>query len=449
MVFYVLVHHGRIQRAGTTENEKHPIILPPKHQFTKILIRFTHKVTFHGGFALTAQRLRQSYWIVNNRSAITSVLHKCTVCFRFKKKLLIQKMGDLPAYRLQETIPFTFTGVDYAGYFDVKASQRRNAPYVKGYVAVFVCLTTRAVHLELVSDLSTTQFMKAFKRFIGRRGIPAYMFSDNALNFIGAAREIQVALEQALAQADSELNQLLMKNRIKWSTIPAQAPHFGGWESSVKLMKHHMKRVLGNVRLCFEDFNTIIIEIEAIVNSRPLWSIPTRPDEYESLTPGHFLISKALNTLPEADLGNIPVNRLNHYQYLQRLRSEFWRLWSHEYLQTLQIRKKWNNSQPNIKMGQIVLVSEDNEAPTCWALGKIVKTYPGSDGLVRVADVRCKAKTLRRPIHKLSLLPILDNEDHTNTSENESIEPDIPRRGSMVRREPQHENNNNNKGNTT
>lgn len=252
--------------------------------------------------------------------------------------------------------------------------------------------------------------MKALKRFIGRRGIPAYIFSDNDLNFIGAAREIQKALEEALSQDDSDLNQMLMKNRIKWSTIPARAPHFGGWESSVKLMKHHMKRVLGNVRLCFEDLNTVIIEIEAIVNSRPLWSVPTRPDEYEALTPGHFLISKAINTLPEADVNNIPLNRLNHYQYLQRLRGEFWRLWSHEYIQTLQIRKKWHNTQTNVQPGQIVLVSEDNEAPTNWSLGRILKTYPGTDGLVRVADVRCRSKTLSRPIHKLSLLPIIDNE---------------------------------------
>lgn len=234
-------------------------------------------------------------------------------------------MGDLPAYRLEETIPFTFTGVDYAGYFDIKSSQRRNAPYVKGYVAVFVCLTTRAIHLELVSDASTLQFMKALKRFIARRGIPTRVFSDNRKFFIGALREIQEALDQALSQVDSDLNKMLSQHRITWATISARAPYFGGCESSVKLMKHHLKRVLGDVRLCFEDFNTLITEIEANVNSRPLWSIPTHTDEFEALTPGHFLIGKALNTLPEPDLTHIPLNRLSHYQHLQRLKSEFWR----------------------------------------------------------------------------------------------------------------------------
>lgn len=404
---------GRIHKSSLPECTKHPIILPPKHHFTTLLVRYAHEKTLHGGFGLVAQKLYHNYWIVNARTTIKAAIYKCITCFRFKKKLLIQKMGDLPSYRLEEAIPFTFTGVDYAGYFDVKSSQRKNAPYVKGYIAVFVCLTTRAVHLELVSDMSTETFIKAFKRFIGRRGIPKRMFSDNGKNFIGAIREIQELLDLALSQVDSELNKVLAENRIKWSTIPARAPHFGGWESSVKLMKHHLKRVLGNVRLCFEDFNTLIVEIEAIVNSRPLWSIPTRPDEFDALTPGHFLIGKALNTLPEPDLEHIPINRLSHYQYLQRLKGEFWRLWSKEYVHSLQARKKWKLEQPNVQIGQIVLVSEDDEPVTCWALGKIVKTHPGSDGLVRAVDVLSRSKILSRPIHKLSLLPIEDNKQDT------------------------------------
>lgn len=271
------------------------------------------------------------------------------------------------------------------------------------------------MHLEVVSDLSTIQFLKAFKRFVSRRGIPKHMFSDNATNFIGADGEIQLALDQALAQNDSDIYKFLLKNKITWSTIPARAPHFGGWESGVKLMKHHLKRILGNIRLTFEDFNTLIIEIEAIVNSRPLWAVPTQPSGQEALTPGHFLISKPLNMLPEPNVSHIPINRLNQCQYLQRLRGEFWKVWSHERLQT---RQKWKNTQPNVRPGQIVLVSEDNEPPACWSLGQILQVYPGEDGLVRAVDVRCRSKTLRRPIHKLSLLPILDNKGEDITKIN-------------------------------
>lgn len=414
---------GRIHLSSVPENEKHPIILPQKHHFTKLLIKHVHNEVKHGGLGLTVQKIRQNYWIINARTAVTSTIHQCIVCFRFRKELLTQKMGNLPAYRVQEGIlPFQYCGIDYAGYFWVKTSKRRNAPFEKAYIALFVCLTTRAIHLEVVEDCSTETFLKAFKSFISRRGIPAYMYSDNATNFVGAAREIQESLDQALHETKSEFRQTLLKLRIEWSHIPPRAPHFGGWESSVKLVKHHLKRVLGDVRLTIKDFDRVVIEIEAIVNSRPLWSIPTDTDEYNVLTPGHFLVFRALNALPSGSVDHIALNRLNNYQYMQRLVSDFWKLWAHEYIHSLQARKKWLETKPNIKEGQIVLVAEDNEAPTQWKLGRIVKVITGADGLARVADVKVadsnnkknefKYKIFRRSIHKLSLLPILDNREN-------------------------------------
>lgn len=181
----------------------------------------------------------------------------------------------------------------------------------------------------------------------------------------------------------------------------SSSPHFGGWESGIKLIKHHLTRVLADIRLTFEDFNTVITEIEAIMNSQPLWAIPSHVDEYEALTPGHFLVFRALNTLPEPTTLDIPMNRLSQYQYLCRLTSEFWKLWSKEYVQSLQIRKKWQTIEPNLRKNQIVLVTEDIETPTQWALGKIVNAIQGKDGLIRVADILCRGKIVRRPIHKL------------------------------------------------
>lgn len=183
---------GRLELSHLSMDEKHPIILPPKHNFTVILIRKVHKETLHGGLAITMQTIRQKFWIINARKVVNSVIYRCITCFRFKKVLLQQKMGNIPAYRLQEAIPFTFVGIDYAGYFEVKASQRKNAPFVKAYVALFICLTTWAIHLELVSDLSSTQFLKALKRFIGRRGIPKKIFSDNTVEqILGHERQVK------------------------------------------------------------------------------------------------------------------------------------------------------------------------------------------------------------------------------------------------------------------
>lgn len=182
---------GRIGKSLLSESEKHPIILPAKHKLTKLLIQSEHKATMHGGLALTLQKIRQRFLIINGKTTVNSEIRRCLTCFRLKRKLATQKMGDFPAYRLRQAIPFTFTGVDYAGYFNIKASIRKNTPYVKKYIALFICLTTRAIHLALDSDLSTTQFLKAFKRFISRRGIPKEMHSDNGTNFVGAARELK------------------------------------------------------------------------------------------------------------------------------------------------------------------------------------------------------------------------------------------------------------------
>lgn len=413
---------GRLQQSTLTENEKHPIILPAKHHFTTMLIRHTHIEQGHGGLAITLQRLRQRFWILNAKTTINSSIQRCVSCFRFRKKPLEQKMGNLPAYRLNQTIPFTYTGVDYAGYFNIKSSVRKNAPFTKGYVSLFICLTTRAIHMELVNDLSAESFLKAFKRFVSRRGIPTKMFSDNGTNFVKAAKMLNNMFDISITQNHEGSQQFvswLLNNRIDWSNIPPHAPHFGGWESGVKLLKYHLKRVLGEVRLTFEDFNTLLNEIEAIVNSRPLWSIPSKVDEYEALTPGHFLIFKALNSLPEPDLSHITINRLNQYQYLCRLTSDFWKLWSKEYFHQFQTRNKWKKNQPNIKLNQIVLIMEDNETPTQWSLGRVSKIIKGQDGLVRVAELLVtntdnkngirSNKIIKRSIHRLSLLPILDN----------------------------------------
>lgn len=413
---------GRLQQSSLSESEKFPIILPPKHHFTTILIRHEHSLLMHGGLAIVLQKLRQRFWIVNAKTTVNSVIRRCVICFRHKRQLSCQKMGNIPSYRLAPAIPFTYTGVDYAGYFNIKSSSRKNAPYIKGYISLFICLTSRAIHLELVSDLSAEQFLKAFKRFVSRRGIPSEMHSDNGTNFVKAAKLLDEMFSKADLKAHESNERFLswlQSNRIKWSNIPPHAPHFGGWESGVKLVKFHLKRVLGEVRLNFEDFNTTIIEIEAIVNSRPLWSIPTKVDEFEALTPGHFLVFKALNALPEPDLSHLASNRLNQYQYLCRLVSDFWKLWSKEYCHRLQIRKKWKTAEPNIQPNQLVLIVEDNEAPTQWSLARVSSVVVGKDGLVRVANLLISTgdnkdgirgnKIIQRSIHRLSLLPIPDN----------------------------------------
>ncbi|XP_011874869.1 PREDICTED: uncharacterized protein LOC105565906, partial [Vollenhovia emeryi] len=169
-------------------------------------------------------------------------------------------MGNLPQVRVREAIPFANTGVDFCGPFYIKEKKHRNRIRIKVYVCIFVCMTIKAVHFEVVNDLTSDGFLAALRRFISRRGIPAQVYSDNGTNFVGANNQLREMY--ALFNSDKHKNtvdRFACENQIKWHFIPPAAPHFGGlWESTVKLFKHHFKRVVGDALFTFEELNTLV-----------------------------------------------------------------------------------------------------------------------------------------------------------------------------------------------
>lgn len=222
---------GRINLSHHNQNKRHPIIIPQNNHFTTLLIRNAHQKTLHGGTHLTRQYLQNTYWIIHPRSTIRAQLKTCTICWRYQKQMQQQQMGNLPHMRVQQYRPFTHTGIDFAGYFEVKISEKRNATFTKCYAALFICLTTRAIHLELVSSLTTTAFLAALRRFTSRRGLPAHIYSDQGTNFVGASNELPKLLHNATNQQTQEMAQQLAESSMQWLFNPAHAPHFGGsWE---------------------------------------------------------------------------------------------------------------------------------------------------------------------------------------------------------------------------
>ena len=187
---------------------------------------------------------------------------------------------------------FNRVGVDYAGPVYVKHGFVRKLTVIKAYVCVFVSLSVKAVHLELVSDLSTDAFITLLRRFIARRGKPALILSDQGSNFVGAARELkEFAQFLELQTTQNIISEFCSTQNVQWKFIPEHAPHFGGiWESAVKSMKTHLRRIVSNVKLTFEEFTTVLTQIEACLNSRPLTPLPCDDNGVEALTPGHFLI---------------------------------------------------------------------------------------------------------------------------------------------------------------
>ncbi|XP_066592940.1 uncharacterized protein [Prorops nasuta] len=374
---------GRLQQSFLSDNQKHPIILPTNY-LTELLIRHIHITTLHGGLQLTLTVLRQ----------------KCVTCVRQRAKLGTQFMGSLPTARVNRSHPFEHTGIDYAGPFLVKLHQGRNSKSVKCYIAVFVCMATRAIHLELVSKYDTDAFLAALARFTSRRGKPAVIYSDNGLNFQGANKELKLAFQGSLKHVQSIDFEPIRE--IEWKFIPVATPHWGGlWESGVRSVKHHLKRVLGTFLPTFEEMTTLICRIEACLNSRPLSRLRDDIESLECLTPGHFLVGRSLLAPPEMSVLDLKESTLNRWQKITRITELFWQKWSGEYLQSLQSRPKWQNKNNDFREGDIVIIKTPNTPPCKWNLGRIIRLIIGSDSVARVAVVQKANKQIQRSLTQM------------------------------------------------
>ncbi|XP_055622164.1 uncharacterized protein LOC129765763 [Toxorhynchites rutilus septentrionalis] len=169
---------GRLMNAAISSDRKHPIILSHRHPLTKLIMVQYHRKLFHAGLQLLVSTVREKYWPTRIRRLANTVLHECVSCFRTRPKVLDQLMADLPSERVSPAPPFLKVGVDYCGPFPVVYPGRRAVPR-KSFIAIFVCLVTKAVHLELAGDLTSEAFLAAFKRFIARRGKPAVVINSS------------------------------------------------------------------------------------------------------------------------------------------------------------------------------------------------------------------------------------------------------------------------------
>jgi hypothetical protein len=401
---------GRLRNSGLQFDTKHQIVLPKHHHFTWALLRSLHEQHGHVGQQGLLSIVRQSYWPIRAKDAIKRITQKCVWCFRHKPKAADQYMGDLPAHRSTICFPFWNTGVDFAGPLQLKMTRRTTT---KAYIAIFVCMATKAVHVELVSELSTNAFLAALTRFISRRGHCKSIYCDNATNFVGAKNELQ-ALYNMLNDADHQrtVANTCAAKRIEFHFIPPRAPHFGGlWEAAVKSTKFHLVRIVGTTLLSFEEMTTVLVKIEAILNSRPLIAESDDPEDFTAITPGHFLIGRPLVAIIEPDYTDVNTNRLRRWQLLQQLTQHFWKRWSVDYLSSLQKRTK-TSAITQIQVGSLALLKEDNLPPTRWVLGRITALHPGQDGLVRVVTVRTNTGEFKRPLVKICLLPTQDDDEH-------------------------------------
>ncbi|BES91769.1 Pao retrotransposon peptidase [Nesidiocoris tenuis] len=397
---------GRLKHAPIPSDQKHPMLLPKAHHFTHLVVDHFHLKYLHAGPLLVQSLIRAEFWIVNSREVIRNRLSRCVTCFKTKPKEQEHLMGDLPTSRLEPISAFYRCSCDYGGPYRIKASSLRNAKVTKAYICLFVCFTTRAIHLELVSDLTTDAFIAALRRFVGRRGSVSEIQSDCGTNFVGAKHKLEDWSKFVSSkQHNSQVEKCLSEEGITWKLCAPGSPHLNGLaEAGIKSIKTHLTKVIGEQTLTYEEFYTILTQIEAVVNSRPITQVSSDPNDLQALTPGHFLMQRPAFALVGPEPENLNITK--RWKLVQKLLHSFWDRWRKDYLGGLQTRSKWTKEFNNLKVDDLVIMKEPNLSPSQWKMARITKVLPGEDGIVRVAEVKTAQGTFTRSVRKLCPLPL-------------------------------------------
>lgn len=389
---------GRIQHAPLEESAKHPYLLPPLHRLTSLIIMDAHINHLHEGVNSTVTHLRQVYWIPRIRQRVKVILRKCVNCRKVTGHAYQQPdPPPLPKERLHEDIPFTVTGVDFAGPMYVRNTDDTKS---KVYLCLFTCASTRAVHLELVNNLSEPTFMLAFRRFASRRSLPKLLISDNALTFEAASREIK-----HLTNSNS-VRESLSSTGTNWKFITKKAPWFGGfYERLIGLTKMCLKKVLGSNCVDLETLQTVLTEIEATLNDRPLTYVSSDLTDPEPLTPSHLLYGRKITRLPYPASENNghfePINFNKRVQLQRDILNHFQQRWKYEYLTSLrEHHRSVGNNEQSIAIGDVVQI-HDETLRNSWKLAVVEELVKGEDNLIRTVKLRTKNGTTNRPITKL------------------------------------------------
>ena len=390
---------GRISHANVSEIQKHPYIVPHKSDLSLKIVREIHNDA-HLGTEWTLSLVRHKYWITSGRSVVKKVRHACVKCRRINALPCTQQMADLPVERLSpDEPPFTFVGVDYFGPLLVKVRRSQE----KRYGCIYTCLTTRAIHLEMINSLDTDSFLNGFRRFVSRRGKPKKIWSDNGTNFTGGLAELKKGLrEMQRAKIDKHCTDL----GIEWVFNPPHASHMGGiWERLIRVVRNVLTGLLttANQRLTDEILLTLLCEAESVINGRPITKVSSDVNDLQPLTPNHLLLLREGPSPPPGIFLHDDKYR-RRWRYVQHLADQFWKRWIREYIPELQKRHKWTDRHRNINLNDLVLICDENTPRSLWPLGIVVDVTQGRDGLVRSVKIRTKSTILVRPITKVVLL---------------------------------------------
>ena len=403
---------GRLRRAEMEYGEKHPVVLPKNHHASQLVAKHYHAQVHHQGRLITGGAIRQAgFWLIGGHDTVTKVISACVPCKKLRGPPLEQRMADLPRDRTEVCPPFTNVGFDVFGPWMVQTRKTRGgAANAKRWGLVFTCLSSRAIHIEVLEAMDTSAFICALRRFFALRGHAKLLRCDRGTNFVGAKTELK--------DASSELNEEKVKKFVtesgcEWELNPPHASHFGGvWERQINTIRRVLDAMfaeLGRTQLTHELLITLMAEVVAIVNARPITALPSDPDDPRPLSPAMLLTMKTRPAGPSPGQFTQPdlyVRR--RWRRVQCLADQFWTRWRREYLQSLQRRPKWTTTRRNLRVGDIVLLRDDAQRRNNWPLGRVTEAIESEDGRVRKANVEIardgEKKVYLRPIKELTLL---------------------------------------------
>ena len=396
-----VLHNGLLRVKGRLDLplEKCPIILPNSHHVTTLIIRSCHERNGHTGMLQVLSSLREKFWILKVPSTVRKVLGQCAVCKRYQGSLCSQQMAPIIEDQKSSDRPsFTYVGVDYFGPFNVKIERST----VKRYGCIFMCLTTRAVHLEVAHTLTTNSFIAAFQRFTSRRGTPEKVYSDNGTNLVSGELELRKSMEQ---WNQANISRYMSHRDITWTFNLPYTSHRGGvWERMIRETRQILKAIANEQLLSEEQLVTFMVEAECIINDRPIASVSNDPRDLLALTPSMLLLMKSNISIPPGVFDKKDNYARRWWRQVQYLADIFWRRWIREYLPTLQQRNKWQTKRQDIKIDDIVIITDDNISRGQWPLGRVIDVVKSRDGHVCSCVVKTSQSQVVRPITKLCLL---------------------------------------------
>uniref|UniRef100_UPI0009B3E70D uncharacterized protein LOC109953346 n=1 Tax=Monopterus albus TaxID=43700 RepID=UPI0009B3E70D len=399
----LIIVGGRLKYSNLTPVEKNPIILPKDSHISLLLTRYHHERVKHQGRHLTEGAIRAAgLWILGRKQLINSVLHKCVTCRKLRGKQQEQRMADLPPERLKVCPPFTYVGLDVFGPWSVTTRRTRGGQAEsKRWAIMFSCMSSRAVHIEVIESMDTSSCINALRRFFALRGPAKQLKSDCGTNFIGTSKELGM---------DKTMQRYLSEQGCTWEFNPPHASHMGGsWERMIGIARRILDSMLlqQNTQLTHEVLCTLMAEVTAIINARPLTPVSSDPENPFILSPSMLLTQKVGVSPP---LGNFSDKDLytKQWRQVQALANQFWTRWRKEYLHLLQLRQKWTAVRRNLQVGDLVLLRDKQTARNCWPMARITATFPGNDGHVRKVELKItdqgNPKTFLRPLGEVVLL---------------------------------------------